>query len=85
MKANASEYRRQWRKVHLGISLAIIMSTLLKERLADDAIAHIANIFSKINPSFASNFDRQVTELQVRVAILNRFTHLGTPSTQRVF
>jgi hypothetical protein len=33
----------------------------------------------------ARDFDRQVTELQVRVAILNRFTHLGTPSTQRVF
>jgi hypothetical protein len=28
----------------------------------------------------ARDFDRQVTELQVRVAILNRFTHLGTPS-----
>lgn len=33
----------------------------------------------------ARGFDRQVTELQVRVAILNRFTHLGTPVTQRVF
>ena len=33
----------------------------------------------------ARDFDRQVTELQVRVAILNRFTHLGTPVTQRVF
>ena len=33
----------------------------------------------------ARDFDRQVTELQVRVAILNSFTHLGTPSTQRVF
>ena len=28
----------------------------------------------------AKDFDRQVTELQVRVAILNRLTHLGTPS-----
>jgi hypothetical protein len=36
----------------------------------------------------ARDFDRQVTELQVRVAILNRFTHLSRyaiPSTQRVF
>jgi len=31
------------------------------------------------------DFNRQVTELQVRVAILNRFTHLGMPSIQRVF
>jgi len=29
----------------------------------------------------ARDFDRQVTELQVRAAILNRFTPLGTPTT----
>jgi hypothetical protein len=29
----------------------------------------------------ASDFDRQVAELQVRAAILNRFTRLGTPMT----
>ncbi|WP_081933788.1 IS5 family transposase [Massilia sp. 9096] len=29
----------------------------------------------------ARDFDRQVAELQVRAAILNRFTHLGTPMT----
>lgn len=33
----------------------------------------------------AKDFDRQVTELQVRMATLNYFTHLGTQSTQRVF
>jgi hypothetical protein len=27
------------------------------------------------------DFDRQVTELHIRVALLNRFTHLGTPVT----
>jgi hypothetical protein len=32
----------------------------------------------------AREFDRQVAELQVRVAILNRFTRLGTPDTIRV-
>ena len=32
----------------------------------------------------ARDFDRQVAELQVRVAILNRFTWLGTPETVRV-
>ncbi len=30
------------------------------------------------------NFDRQVAELQVRAAILNRFTRLGTPMTVRM-
>lgn len=29
------------------------------------------------------DFDRQVAELQIRAAILNRFTALGTPVTQR--
>ena len=27
------------------------------------------------------DFDRQVAELQVRAALLNRFTQLGTPDT----
>lgn len=31
----------------------------------------------------ARDFDRQVAELQVRAAILNRFTQLGTPETVR--
>jgi hypothetical protein len=29
------------------------------------------------------DFDRQVAELQIKAAILNRFTALGTPLTQR--
>jgi hypothetical protein len=29
----------------------------------------------------ARDFDRQVGELQVRAAILNRFTRLGSPAT----
>jgi hypothetical protein len=32
----------------------------------------------------ARDFERQVTELQVRVSILNRFTQLGTLETVRV-
>ena len=32
----------------------------------------------------ARDFERQVTELQVRVSIFNRFTQLGTPKTVRV-
>ena len=32
----------------------------------------------------ARDFDRQVAELQVRIAILNRFTALGIPVTQPV-
>ena len=32
----------------------------------------------------ARDFDRQVAELQIRAAILNCFTAIGTPQTQRV-
>jgi hypothetical protein len=32
----------------------------------------------------ARTFERQVVELQVRAAVLNRFTHLGTPVTRPV-
>ncbi|EHJ59849.1 ISSpo9, transposase [Novosphingobium pentaromativorans US6-1] len=32
----------------------------------------------------AREFDRQVAQLQIRAAILNRFIALGTPETQRV-
>ena len=31
----------------------------------------------------ARGFDRQAAELQIRAAILNRFTARGTPITQR--
>jgi hypothetical protein len=32
----------------------------------------------------ARDFEHKVTELKVRVSILNRFTQLGTPETMRV-
>jgi hypothetical protein len=32
----------------------------------------------------ARTFERQVVELHVRVAILNRFTHMGRPQTVAV-
>jgi len=32
----------------------------------------------------ARTFERQTTELHIRAALLNRFTRLGTPTTQRV-
>ena len=32
----------------------------------------------------ARTFERQVVELQVRAAVLNRFTHLGIPVTRAV-
>jgi len=32
----------------------------------------------------AQTSNRQTAEIQIRVALLNRFTRLGTPETQRV-
>jgi len=32
----------------------------------------------------ARTFDRQITELKVRAAILNRFSKIGTPNTIHV-
>ncbi len=32
----------------------------------------------------ARTFDRQITKLKVRAAILNRFSQIGTPNTMRV-
>jgi hypothetical protein len=32
----------------------------------------------------ARDFDRQVAEFQIRFAVLNRFTALGTPITETV-
>ena len=32
----------------------------------------------------ARTFDRQITELKVRAAILNRFSQIGTPNTIRI-
>ena len=34
--------------------------------------------------AMARTFDRQITELKVRAAILNRFSQIGTPNTVRV-
>ena len=58
---------------------------------------HLAVGFSSLRPSIVGatatviavtlkslDFDRQVAELQVRAAVLNRFTQLGTPETVRV-
>lgn len=43
------------------------------------------NCFKRLGERvMARDFERQVVELQVRAAILNRFTRLGTPTTVRV-
>ena len=52
-------------------SLAALPGTLLAGKLLGKRV-------------MARDFDRQVAELQIRPAILNRFTALGTPETHRI-
>ena len=41
--------------------------------------------FKLLGPRVAARtFDRQITELKVRAAILNRFSQIGTPNTVRI-
>ena len=43
------------------------------------------NCLNLLGQEFTSrDFDRQTAELQIRIAILNRFTALGIPVTQPV-
>jgi hypothetical protein len=65
--------RRQWRKVHLGVdarTLEIRAIEITGSRVGD----------APMLPELLG----QVAELQIRAAILNRFTALGTPETQSV-
>ena len=43
---------------------------------------HLSLLFSFPEPPLASDYDRQVAEVQVRVAILNGYIALGIPVTK---
>ena len=47
-----------------------------------DSVLELADDFGE--RVMARDFDRQLAELQVRAAVLNRFTRLGTPMTIRI-
>ncbi|MDD2729295.1 IS5 family transposase [Malikia sp.] len=129
-KKHGAEYRRQWRKLHLGLDAqmleiraievtpnsvgdAPVLSSLLGQIDPDEALLSVSGdgaydtkacheerwsgyhrrslVETKMRcvklmgeRVMARDFDRQVAELQVRAAILNRFTQLGTPETVRV-
>ena len=64
--------RRQWKK----------QSGYHRRSLAETAIFHCKTIFGATLRS--REFERQATELFIKVAALNRMTHLGMPDSYRV-
>ena len=76
--------RRVWRKVHLGIDEETleIRAVDYHRRSRVEKKMHCVKLLGQ--RLMARDFDRQVAEFQVRVAILNGFTALGIPVTKVV-
>ena len=81
---HGAPYRRQWRKVHIGIDAETLNIRAIE--FTNNAIGNAQmHCFKLLGQRLvARTFDRQMTELQVRAAILNRFSQIGTPNTIRV-
>ena len=56
----------------------LLLATRAEEVPADEEYS----LFLRFTGLSARDFDRQVAEFQVRVAVLNGFTALGTPITE---
>lgn len=120
-RKHGASYRRQWRKVHIGIAArgahavipvrcngrpwkeggpgAVARNETLRaikrpgrtiwkkwsgyhrHSLVETKMHCIKLLSGRV---MARTFDRQITELKVRAAILNRFSQIGTPNTVRV-
>ncbi len=72
-KKHGAEYRHQWRKVHLGIDAQTLEIRAIE--VTDNAVG---------DPTMLPELLNQIVELQVRSAVLNRFTKLGRPVTVAV-
>ena len=73
IRKHGADYRRQWRKVHLGVDAQTLEIRAIE--VTDNAIGD-----APMRPQLLA----QITELQIRASILNRFTQLGSPETVRV-
>ena len=117
-KKHGAAYRRQWRKLHLGIDAQTLEIRAIEvtnnsvednpggceraqrgaqslppagmrhleavERLPPQKLGWTTKMhsFKRLGERvMARTFERQVVELHVRVALLNRFTQLGRPTT----
>ncbi|RAK11275.1 hypothetical protein ATI53_105133, partial [Salipiger aestuarii] len=65
---------------------APILPDLLSQIPADEAIGSVTadGAHDTRKSVMARDFDRQVAEIQIRVAVLNRYTALGIPVTEAV-
>lgn len=98
-RKHGASYRRQWRKVHIGIDPGVdarnetlraikrLGRTIWKKwsgyhpRSLVETKMHCFKLLGQ--RVAARTFDRQITEIKVRAAILNRFSLIGTPNTTR--
>ena len=107
-KKHGPEYRRAWRKVHLGIdaqTLEIRAIEVTSDAIGDapmlpelrfgwplwkvwsgyhrrSLVETKMHCFKRLGEwVMARTFERQVVELHIRVALLNRFSQLGRPQT----
>lgn len=99
-KKHGPSRARQCRRVHSGIdadrlvirAIEITVSRVGGPAMHPEVLTQIpADLpIGKVSAPLARfkgklrDFDRQVAELRIRAAILNRFTALGTPQTRRV-
>ncbi len=60
------------------------MTSILPNSVGPDAGIHARIPIDCLQKRWGSHNSPQPTELHVRVALLNRFTHLGTPLTVAV-
>ena len=86
-KKHGPEYRRQWRKLHIGIDTKTLLGRTLwkkwsgyhRRSLVETKMHCIKLLGDKL---MARSFPSQMSEIHARVAVLNRFTELGRPLTQ---
>jgi hypothetical protein len=60
----------------LRVAIEVVHNTTALHMLVDSAVRCFKLLEERL---MAREFDRQIAELPVRVAVLNRFTRVGTP------
>ena len=88
-KKHGPEYRRQWRKLHIGIDTKTLLGRTLwkkwsgyhRRSLVETKMHCIKLLGDKL---MARSFPSQMSEIHARVAVLNRFMELGRPNTRVV-
>jgi hypothetical protein len=75
--------RRTWRKIHIGIdeeTLEVRAVEVTTNNIGDAPM--LPELLNQIPPD--QDIGRQVAEIQIRIAVRNRYTALGIPVTKPV-